>query len=332
MKETISIAMSSNFEHYSEVEDFSEGKFYWSKKENKLTLSEALQFELDEDFGTFEESLPDDLFLLYPSSKPENLFKKEFSFLNKLNSETVISFRGKILEDGNSIKGFVFIIRNKTALDHISSVYRNFSLKALSSGFSHEINNPLAIISSVADWMSIRLDKSDVDVANFKERLLIVKKSIIRIQGLISGIERSVMDFKFTSDELNMNTAVEKIFKVFSRRISSQQIKVKIDIDKSISVAGNPALISQIVFNIFSNLLELSSSKDGKKITIVSKVEEKTVEIFFSTGCCIDEKKLLFLQDTNAKIIDLMLHSSNGGFKIDFSAGAVDFIIKLNKI
>jgi len=311
-------------------ETFADGSFLWTEQDKALTLSNSLKYLVERDTALFKMGFNSDFFKSAKKIR-EEFYVKEFSFYNKSSDREIsLSFRFKSCNDTSVLSGSVYVLQKPIDFDPIASVYKKISLRAISSGFAHDISNPLAIISSVTDWMGLRIAKSDVDAVSFQTKLDVIKNSILRMQKLITGIEKSVRGFVFDGDDFFVEMAVERTLKIFFSRIKNHQITYSLNLLEKVKVNGDPVLVSQVLFNIISTVVATAGEQSTKRhFDISSEKIGPFLEITFTVAGVFKDGSDSFYQGVNVDVINMMLSPYSGEFYLQTSPEMMMFALKL---
>jgi signal transduction histidine kinase len=148
----------------------------------------------------------------------------------------------------------------------------------MASGIAHEIGNPLASLSSVAQYLGRKLSTHEE-----KEHLLVIKHQVNRISNILRRMlslsRPATAEYKWVDvNELIDNTL--SLIK-FDKRMRSVTINNIAAADLPI-VWLNPQLLEQVLINIFINALDAMNAKPGGQehiLGVTSESKEGMVEI-----------------------------------------------------
>jgi signal transduction histidine kinase len=151
----------------------------------------------------------------------------------------------------------------------------------MATGIAHEIGNPLASISSVAQYLVRRLK-----VQEQKDQLLVIQYHVSRISNILRRIlslsRPATGECKWT----DINSLIENTLSLinFDKRAHSVTIEnvATIDLPK---VWLNPQHFEQVFLNIFINALDAMSAKphyQGHLLKITRALEDNMIEIRIS--------------------------------------------------
>ncbi len=147
---------------------------------------------------------------------------------------------------------------------------RMVTLGQMAAGIAHEIGNPLANLSSVAQYLGRKLITHEE-----KEHLLVIEHQVNRISNILKRMlslsRPATTEYKWVDiNELIDNTLS---FVQFDKRLHSISIKSISNPDLPM-VWLNPQLFEQVLLNIFINALDAMNAKAGEQEHILEITRE----------------------------------------------------------
>ena len=151
----------------------------------------------------------------------------------------------------------------------------------MAAGIAHEIGNPLASLSSIAQYLCRKLSTHEE-----KEQLLLIGYHVDRISGILKNMlslsRPATSEYKWTDiNELISNTL--SLVK-FDKRMQAITIKNVICSDLPM-VWLNPQLFEQVLLNIFINAIDAMEARQGQRehiLDITRESNDSIVEIRIS--------------------------------------------------
>ncbi len=127
------------------------------------------------------------------------------------------------------------------------------SLGQLSAGLSHELRNPLAVISSCAQFC---LDTAELP-HNIKENFKMIYRNSQRASGLIKDLLEFAKPSVMVSKPLNINEVVTRMLHMANLEAHSFQVKIKTCFGKKLpEIKGDQEKLGQVFLNLFMNALQ----------------------------------------------------------------------------
>ncbi len=162
------------------------------------------------------------------------------------------------------------------------------SLGKLTAGISHEIGNPLAAISSLAQEL-LSIKESDIkdEMPFLKESLQEIRLHIERIGRIV----RSLSDFARISpvqkQRMDVGDILERVINLMRYDKRFKNIKLNVKIDKTPLIMINPDRIQQVFINLILNALD--AMPDGGSLNIEMRRDGDDIFITFEdTGHGMD--------------------------------------------
>jgi signal transduction histidine kinase len=124
------------------------------------------------------------------------------------------------------------------------------SVGLLAAGVAHEVNTPLAVISTYAQMLAKQVSGDDQ-----KSRLL---EKIAKQTFRASEIVNSLLNFSRTSptafDELDLNRVVHESLTLIQHQMEKAGIRVQLDLEEELPfIKGNSGKLQQVFLNLFLN-------------------------------------------------------------------------------
>ena len=140
----------------------------------------------------------------------------------------------------------------------------------MATGIAHEIGNPLASLSSVAQYLGRKLSRHEE-----KEYLLVIENQVDRIATILKrmlSLSRSAtVEYEWT----NINELIDNTLSLvkFDKRMQSITIENITNPDLP-AVWLNPQLFEQVLLNIFINALDAMNAKQGEQEHVLKVARE----------------------------------------------------------
>ncbi len=176
---------------------------------------------------------------------------------------------------------------------------RSESLAALGqlvAGVAHELNNPLASVTSLLQSTreDLRLwdpqqppDEAWIEDLDFADKELRRAKSIV---GSLLGLARQTQTY---TEEFDFNAVVQDALRVLHNQFKHTGIRIEQDLAAPLpTILGNFANLGQVVVNIIKNALQAVADHPDGRISIRSRYDPDCRQILFmcrDNGCGIAE-------------------------------------------
>ncbi|MFQ6034709.1 MAG: nitrogen regulation protein NR(II) [Sedimentisphaerales bacterium] len=140
----------------------------------------------------------------------------------------------------------------------------------MASGIAHEIGNPLASLSSVAQYLARKLKTHEE-----KENLLLIQYQVNRISNILKRMlslsRPPAGEYKWT----DINELIHKTLSLISFDKRARSISIQDVANPDLPIVWlNPQHFEQVLLNIFLNALDAMNAKDGEQDHILEITRE----------------------------------------------------------
>ena len=148
----------------------------------------------------------------------------------------------------------------------------------MATGIAHEIGNPLASLSSVAQYLGRKLTGHEE-----KENLLLIKHQIRRISDILNRMlslsRPATAEYKW----VDVNEVIDNTLSLVKFDKRMQSINIHNVSEKNLPMVWlNPQLLEQVLLNLFINALDAMSAKEGQeehRLTVTRELRVGKIEI-----------------------------------------------------
>ncbi|MFA6449514.1 MAG: ATP-binding protein [bacterium] len=181
----------------------------------------------------------------------------------------------------------------KTFYQKISVADRFYAMGQLSSGIAHEINNPLAIIST---YVQIILKRPDVD-AETRAEIETIREEIERIAEKVKDLLSFAQESKFDFAVSDVHALMRKSLDLTRHQFKKNNIAVEEEYASAspLMIRMDPQKLRQVLLNLILNAIQAMTDSPRRVLRVGTIVNEEnnTVEAFFSdSGCGIAKENL----------------------------------------
>jgi PAS domain S-box-containing protein len=166
------------------------------------------------------------------------------------------------------------------------------SIGLLAAGVAHEINTPLAVISSYAQMLAKQL-KGDQRLGPVLEKITQQSFRAAEIaNGLLNFSRTSTTEFRQT----NLNQVIRDTLSLLEHQFKKAQVEVNLSLaDDLPSINGNPGKLQQVFLNLLLNAKE--AMPDGGSLRVVTQVNGHVEALITDSGTGIAPEHLKRIYD-----------------------------------
>jgi two-component system NtrC family sensor kinase len=166
------------------------------------------------------------------------------------------------------------------------------SIGLLAAGVAHEINTPLAVISSYAQMLSKQL-KSDARLGPVLDKITQQSFRAAEIaNGLLNFSRTSTTEFR----ETNLNQVIRDTLSLLEHQFKTAQINVDLDLVEQLPfINGNPGKLQQVFLNLLLNAKE--AMPEGGRLRVATLVNGHVEAVITDSGSGIAPEHLKRIYD-----------------------------------
>lgn len=167
------------------------------------------------------------------------------------------------------------------------------SVGFLAAGVAHEINNPLAAISTCAESLQRRIvpameaeGHGETDIA--RRYLKMIEDEAFRCKGITDKLLSFARSENKTREKTDLVTIIVEIVEMTRHREIFRQKDVQFDLPETLRIVANPQEMKQVVLNLVANAMH--STEPNGRITIrLREKEDMAVLTVRDNGTGMDE-------------------------------------------
>jgi PAS domain S-box-containing protein len=166
------------------------------------------------------------------------------------------------------------------------------SIGLLAAGVAHEINTPLAVISSYAQMLSKQL-RGDVRIGPVLEKITQQSFRAAEIaNGLLNFSRTSTTEFR----ETHLNQVIRDTLSLLEHQFKTARIEVELDLAGDLpSIQGNSGKLQQVFLNLLLNAKE--AMPDGGRLRVATMVNGHVEALVSDSGSGIAPEHLKRIYD-----------------------------------
>ena len=188
---------------------------------------------------------------------------------------------------------------------------------------SHQLKQPLNVLSLYGDCLNLSYKDGEVDDAYIEDFLQNTKKQIKYMNETINGF----LDFynpNPTHEIFNVSSAITNALKILESKISLNNVSLDLDLDETLEISGVKMELAQVIINIVNNSLDVFMERKTSQNVVSLKAFKENSKI------------ILFLEDNGGgiknenleKILDPYFTTKSSGTGIGLYM--VNLIVKNN--
>jgi len=189
-------------------------------------------------------------------------------------------------------------------LKTLSDANQSIHIGELARGVIHDLLSPLSAINLYVEELST----AKIDM---QTRKILINKAIStsnRMKEFMESVRRYIGPSNIQKHcKTDLNKEISIIQDIFSYKLRSNNIQIKIDVEENTYISCLPQKIHQIFLNLLSNSIDACSqiNKDDNQIIVMCKKINTGINITVSdNGCGIPEKQLetIFTKPNTTKV------------------------------
>ncbi len=151
------------------------------------------------------------------------------------------------------------------------------TLSQLTRGISHELNNPLAIISGTSERIRSLSSSSEIEPSELAKFSEVIDRNVNRMRNTVKGILLLGRQEENPNQTFDLISIADTILLFLKTRYQAHKIQIKFDRpETAVRVYGRPEEIATVFFNLILNAFEAIAELEIKWIEI--RVQETSEE------------------------------------------------------
>jgi two-component system, NtrC family, sensor kinase len=166
------------------------------------------------------------------------------------------------------------------------------SIGLLAAGVAHEVNTPLAVISSYTQMLAKQV-RNDQKMAPLLDK---ITQQTFRASEIVNGL----LNFSRTSAaefaELDLNHVIEDTLKLLEHQFRASQVQLDMTLEENLPpILGNPGKLQQVFLNLFLNAKDAMAA--GGTLRVATAVNGHVAVEVSDTGSGISVEHMQRIYD-----------------------------------
>lgn len=174
------------------------------------------------------------------------------------------------------------VIRKKIETEKIIQLKsaRHIAAGELASGIAHEINNPLAIIHSLAERSIRRIEEGSVEEVDLKKDLEKVYESVIRVSKIISSLRKLAKENNsIEKKEAKLKDSFEEVLILVEQKFTNHRVELNYSEAPELLVKMGPSLLNQTLLGMLNASYKFVKDKNGSWIDLKWSMDESNIKL-----------------------------------------------------
>jgi PAS domain S-box-containing protein len=186
------------------------------------------------------------------------------------------------------------ITDRRAAEARLAESHRLASLGMLASGFSHEMNTPLATVLTCVEGIAREARRDGVDLARVVDHASTAREQLLRCRGITQHFLRMSRGQPSAGHLVDVSAALEAVVRLVAPTARAHRVEIDAVIPASISVRADEADLQQALLNLLLNAVQ--ASPPGRRVTVRVEAGNPLVVRIADDGCGIaaDQQERIF--------------------------------------
>jgi PAS domain S-box-containing protein len=189
------------------------------------------------------------------------------------------------------------ISERRVAEAHLAESHRLASLGTLASGFSHELNTPLATVLTCVEGIMREFaspQDGQMDQEHIRESASIAREQVLRCRGITQHFLRMARGQRSQGDIVDVQTIVSAVTRVIEPTAREHSVAIEIQPIPSVHVRVDEAELQHTVINLLLNAIQ--ACKPGGKVVVALTMNDTVHIRITDNGCGVapENRKRIF--------------------------------------
>jgi two-component system sensor histidine kinase FlrB len=196
------------------------------------------------------------------------------------------------------------ITDRRAAEARLAESHRLASLGMLASGFSHEMNTPLATVLTCVEGIAREARRDGVDLSRVVDHASTAREQLLRCRGITQHFLRMSRGQPSAGQLVDLSGALEAIVRLVAPTARAHRVEIDAVIPAPLSVRADEADLQQALLNLLLNAVQ--ASPPGRRVTVRVESGDPLVVRIADQGCGI-------AADQQARIFEPFFSLRSGG-------------------
>jgi signal transduction histidine kinase len=183
------------------------------------------------------------------------------------------------------------ISERRAAEANLAESHRLASLGILASGFSHELNTPLATVLMCVEGIlretpADEKGNAEVDPAKIRDSAIIAREQILRCRGITQHFLRLSRGQSSSGEIVEVDVAMAAVQGLVNPTASAHSVKIEVQpFPRALRVRADEAGLQNLLVNLILNAIQ--ASKPGGKVVVEANAGDTVRICITDEGCGI---------------------------------------------
>ena len=210
----------------------------------------------------------------------------------EVHASPILDSQGKLL---HVVEVWRDISDRRAAEAHLAESHRLASLGTLASGFSHELNTPLATVLMCVEGILRETSGDGADEAWIRDSASIAREQILRCRGITQHFLRLSRGQRGEGEVVDLGPVIAAVARLIEPTARAHSVRVEVrPAPAGMHVRADEAELQHTLINLLLNAVQ--ASKAGGQVTVEAEAGEQVRVRVIDNGCGIaaDDEKRIF--------------------------------------
>ncbi len=209
----------------------------------------------------------------------------------EVHASPILDSHGKLL---HVVEVWRDISDRRAAEAHLAESHRLASLGTLASGFSHELNTPLATVLTCVEGILRETSGDGADEAWIRNSASIAREQVLRCRGITQHFLRLSRGQRGQGEVVDLGPVIAEVARLIEPTARAHSVKVEVrPVLAGMHVRVDEAELQHALINLLLNAVQ--ASKAGGQVTVEAEAGEQVRVRVIDNGCGIkaeDQKRI----------------------------------------